>query len=132
MSLFNYRKVLLEVPEPIDITRTGVSYGLMEGRNEGREQAFRVWFDLSLTGGADQPSVKVVLQTSWDGLHWADAVESTSLDIEGEFSQWAEAGDLGPYVRALAVPGGATPPQYTATAVLMSDADFQLRAPGRT
>ena len=127
MAVFKFKKTLLSVSEEVNTAQQGFSRVLLEGPQEG-ELAFKVWFDLTQSGGATSPTTKAVLQTSHDGEKWADVVESTELTADGALSEWKGVADVGPYVRAVTVLGGATLPNHTADVYLLSHNPFKLKS----
>ncbi len=126
MAVYKFKKPLLTVTVAVNTAQEGDAKVMLEGAEEG-ELAFKVWFDLTQAGGATSPTMKAVLQTSHDGTKWADVVESTQLTADGALSEWKPVADLGPYVRAVTVLGGATLPDHTAAVYLMSHNPFKLK-----
>ncbi len=126
MAVYKFKKSLLAVTAAVNTAQAGDAKVMLEGPEEG-ELAFKVWFDLTQAGGATSPTVKAALQTSHDGEKWATVVESTQLTADGSLSEWKAAADLGPYVRAVTVLGGATLPNHTAAVYLMSHNPFKLK-----
>ncbi len=127
MAVYSFKKALLAVTSAVNTDQSGVSHAVLEGGRE-EELAFKVWFDLTQAGGATSPTVKAALQTSHDGTKWATVVESTQLTADGSLSEWKVATDLGPFVRVVTILGGATKPDHTASAYLMSHSPFKLKA----
>ncbi len=127
MAVYKFKKPLLTVTAAVDTPEEGDTKVMLEGAEDG-ELAFKVWFDLTQAGGATSPTVKAALQTSHDGTKWATVVESTQLTADGSLSEWKVATDLGPFVRVVTILGGATKPDHTASAYLMSHSPFKLKA----
>ncbi len=127
MAVYKFKKPLLMVTVAVDTPEEGDTKVMLEGAEDG-ELAFKVWFDLTQAGGATSPTVKAALQTSHDGTKWATVVESTQLTADGSLSEWKVATDLGPFVRVVTILGGATKPDHTASAYLMSHSPFKLKA----
>jgi len=127
MPVFKYKQTLLALLEPTDVPQQGAPHVILEGNHGESELSFKVWFDLTQTDGASSPTTTAVLQTSHDGRMWMDVVSSTTLSADGSLSEWQDAKDLGPYVRVVTVLGGATQPNHTLHAHLMSHNPFNTR-----
>ena len=127
MAVYKYKKLLLAVTSPVNSNQTGSKHVVLEGNHGDAELAFKVWFDLTQAGGVTSPTVKAKLQTSHDGVSWADVVESTQLAADGALSEWKLATDIGPFVRVVTVLGGATLPNHTAAVYLMSHNHFNTK-----
>jgi len=127
MAVYKYKKLLLAITSAVNSNQTGSKHVILEGNHGDTELAFKVWFDLTQAGGATSPTTKAILQTSHDGVSWADIVESTQLTADGALSEWKVATDIGPFVRVVTVLGGATLPNHTAAVYLLSHNHFNTK-----
>jgi len=131
MPLFRNVHTLLDMPVAKSESQTGSGYRVVP--NEGDDvgdtaQLFRVFFDLTQSGGASSPTTEASLETSWDAESWFKVVGSSQVNADGTTHEWKEAAALGPWVRATTKLGGGTPPSHKVTVKLCSTAPFRLRA----
>lgn len=129
MALFRNSHILLTVAVASNVAVTGDKKRIVPLDADGvadKDQAFRVFFDLTQEGGADSPTTDAYLETSHDGTSWVQAAKATQLTTNAAGHEFAEVAALGPWVRARTALGGGTPPNHTAKVVLASTAPFRL------
>ena len=130
MSLYRHTRALLAVITAANTDQTGASKVVLPSDGDkvtDQAQTYRVFFDVTQSGGVTAPTTDVKLQTSHDKTNWVAVASSTQLTADGEVHEFADVSALGPYVRAVTELGGATKPNHTAIVVLASDAPFRVK-----
>ena len=130
MSLYRHTRALLAVITAANTDQTGSKKVVLPSdgdRVSDQAQAYRVFFDITQSGGVTAPTTDVKLQTSHDKTNWVTVASATQLTADGEVHELADVTALGPFVRAITQLGGATKPNHTAIVVLASNAPFRLK-----
>ena len=130
MSLYRHTRALLAVITAANTDQTGATKVVLPSDGDkvpDQAQSYRVFFDVTQSGGVTAPTTDVKLQTSHDKTNWVTVASATQLTADGEVHEFADVSALGPYVRAVTELGGATKPNHTAIVVLASNAPFRVK-----
>ena len=131
MAIFRHVHTLLSVTEETDEDQVGSTYLVMPSDGDtvpDYAQSWRVFFDVTQSGGDTSPTTDARLETSHDGTNWVEVAKATQLTADGEVHEFVEVSALGPYVRAMTELAGGTNPTHTAVVKLASSASFYLKS----
>ncbi len=126
--LFRKTAALLSVVSAVAESQTGSTYQVIPDPSDeaaDHDLAFRVFFQVKSSGGAADSTVDTKIQTSVDGVEWADVTSATQVGQDESIQEWSPALDLGPYVRAVTELGG-TLPDHTCSVTLAGSGGFSL------
>ncbi len=131
MAIFRHIQTLLSVTEETDLNQDGATYLVMPSDGDtvpDYAQSWRVFFDITQSGGDTSPTTDARVETSHDGANWVEVAKATQLTADGEIHEFIEVGALGPYVRAVTELAGGSNPSHTAVVKLASSAPFYLKS----
>lgn len=95
------------------------------------QQQFKFACSVTANGGSGSPTCQVVIHGSIDGQTWFPIANGTAFAADNaaheEFCTDVNGMVMPPYVRAVTVPGGTTPPtSMTVKVWVTSNADFTI------
>lgn len=125
MSCKRFVSQILEIADPSSLTVFGDSYSLslVSDAHPDSLQDFAVFLRATQAGGVTNPTVDLILETSPDGIVWAE-VKRVSLTSDGAKAELHNV-DLGPFVKASLRLDGDTNPISVASAWILSDGPFK-------
>ena len=126
MSCKRFVSQILEIADPSNLSVFGDKYSisLISDAHPDSLQEFAVFLRATQAGGLTNPTVDLILETSPDGIVWAE-VKRISLTSDGAKAELHTV-DLGPFVKATLQLDGATNPISVASVWILSDGPFKV------